>query len=88
MSSGPILNISCYLFVSLTEPHALRDRLHARAEALGLKGTVLLAEEGINLFLAGAADSVNTWVNELRADPRFASLTPKESWRRPSPSSG
>jgi UPF0176 protein len=78
--SGPILNISCYLFVSLTDTAVLRDRLHARAEALELKGTVLIAEEGINLFLAGPADAVNSWVGELRADPRFAALTPKQSW--------
>ncbi|RTL40261.1 MAG: sulfurtransferase [Burkholderiales bacterium] len=85
MSSGPILNISCYLFVSLTDAATLRDRLHARAEALGLKGTVLLAEEGINLFLAGSAEGVNTWVDELRADPRFAALTPKQSWSAAQP---
>ncbi len=80
MQSGPILNISCYLFVSLTDTAALRDRLHAHAESLGLKGTVLIAEEGINLFLAGPADAVNAWVADLRADARFAALTPKESW--------
>lgn len=80
MQSGPILNISCYLFVSLSDTAALRDRLDARADALGLKGTVLIAEEGINLFLAGLADDVRAWVDELRADPRFAALTPKESW--------
>ncbi|TYL62044.1 sulfurtransferase, partial [Klebsiella pneumoniae] len=43
MQSGPILNISCCLFVSLPDTEALRERLHARAEALGLKGTVLIA---------------------------------------------
>jgi UPF0176 protein len=80
MQSGTILNISCYLFVSLADTATLRDRLDARAEALGLKGTVLIAEEGINLFLAGPADAVNTWVDELRADARFATLTPKQSW--------
>jgi UPF0176 protein len=85
MQSGPILNISCYLFVSLTDTVALRERLQARAEALGLKGTVLLAEEGINLFLAGAADAVRAWVDELRADARFAALTPKESWSEQQP---
>jgi len=85
MQPGPILNISCYLFVSLTDAPQLRDRLHARAEALALKGTVLLAEEGINLFLAGPAEAVNAWVDELRADPRFASLTPKESWSQTQP---
>ncbi len=85
MQSGPILNISCYLFVSLTDAPALRDRLHARAEALNLKGTVLLAEEGINLFVAGPADAVRAWVDELRADARFATLTPKESWSEAQP---
>ena len=85
MQSGDILNISCYLFVSLNDTAALRDRLEARAQALGLKGTVLIAEEGINLFLAGPADDVNAWVNELRADARFATLTPKESWSEVQP---
>ncbi|RZL39763.1 MAG: sulfurtransferase [Rubrivivax sp.] len=85
MQTGPILNISCYLFVSLPDTAALRDRLDARADALGLKGTVLIAEEGINLFLAGPADAVNAWVGELRADSRFAALSPKESWSEVQP---
>lgn len=85
MQSGPILNISCYLFVSLADTAALRDRLEARALALDLKGTVLIAEEGINLFLAGPAAAVNAWVDELRADARFATLTPKESWSEVQP---
>ncbi|MBW8845371.1 MAG: sulfurtransferase [Burkholderiales bacterium] len=85
MQSGPILNISCYLFVSLPDAAALRERLQARAEALGLKGTVLIAGEGINLFLAGPADALRAWVDELRADARFAALTPKESWSETQP---
>lgn len=85
MPTAAILNISCYLFVSLQDTAALRERLHARADSLGLKGTVLIAEEDINLFLAGPADAVNAWVNELRADPRFAALTPKLSWSAAQP---
>ncbi|KQY79405.1 MULTISPECIES: sulfurtransferase [Roseateles] len=85
MQTGPILNISCYLFVSLPDAAALRDRLHARADALGLKGTVLIAEEGINLFLAGLPEAVRTWVDELRADTRLKALTPKESWSETQP---
>ena len=85
MQSGPILNISCYLFVSLPDAAALREQLHAHAEALGIKGTVLIAEEGINLFLAGPAEAVRAWVDELRADARFAALTPKESWSEAQP---
>jgi len=78
--SSSILNISCYLFVAIDAPDVLRGVLHERAQALGLKGTVLIAEEGINLFLAGSADAVRAWVEALRGDSRFAGLAPKESW--------
>ena len=75
-----ILNISCYKFVSLPDADDLRVTLSERANALGLKGTVLLAEEGINFFLAGPAQAVHDFVNALREDPRFADVNPKESW--------
>ncbi len=78
--SLPVLNISAYQFVALPDCQALRDPLHQRAEQLGLKGTVLLAEEGINLFLAGAPAAVRTWVAALQEDARFAPLQPKESF--------
>lgn len=76
----PVLNISSYKFVPLPDCAALRDLLHERALALELKGTVLLAEEGINLFLAGPGEAVMAWVDALRQDARFADLAPKESW--------
>ncbi|WP_295855600.1 sulfurtransferase [uncultured Xylophilus sp.] len=76
----PVLNISAYLFVPLPDAADLRPLLHGRATARGLKGTILLAEEGINLFLAGPADAVRGFVDDLRADDRFAPLVPKESW--------
>jgi UPF0176 protein len=74
------LNISAYKFVTLPDAAVLREQLHAHALALELKGTVLLAEEGINLFLAGPAEAVQTWVAALKQDARFADLNPKESW--------
>lgn len=80
MQSGSVLNISSYKFVVLNDTATLRERLHEQALALGLKGTVLLAEEGINLFLAGTPEGIRAWVAALRADPRFADLAPKESW--------
>ncbi len=54
--------------------------LRERAVERSLRGTILLAEEGINLFLAGAADDVRAFVDELRLDVRFTALTTKESW--------
>jgi UPF0176 protein len=75
-----VLNISAYLFTRIDDREALRPTLRARAQSAGLKGTILLAEEGINLFLAGDRDAVRGFVDDLRADPRFAALTTKESW--------
>ena len=79
-STDSILNISCYKFVPLPDAPALRDLLHAQVTAAGLKGTILLAEEGINFFLAGPADAVRGFVDALRTDTRFADVEPKESW--------
>lgn len=77
---APTLNISAYRFVQIDDPAALREQLLATTLEAGLRGTVLIAGEGINLFLAGAPDAVRAWVRGLRADPRFAPLEPKESW--------
>lgn len=75
-----VLNVSAYKFVPLPDAADLRGPLLARALALGLKGTILLAGEGINLFLAGPADAARALLAHLRADPRLADLQAKESW--------
>ncbi len=74
-----VVNISCYKFVTLNDREALKAALDARFRALGLLGTILLAPEGINVFLAGPRAAVDAAVAHLRADPRFADLAPKES---------
>ena len=74
------LNIAGYRFVALPDASALRERLSQWAEQAGLKGTVLLAEEGLNLCLAGPPGGVADWRVALRADPRFTDLVFKESW--------
>ena len=76
-----VLNVSAYRFVEIDDLSALRDRLHAGAVAAGLKGTVLLAREGLNLFLAGEEAALRGWLDGvLRADPRFAGLQTKDSY--------
>lgn len=75
-----ILNIASYRFVSIDDPEAVRARLLPHANSLGLKGTILLAREGINLFLAGAETTVRTFLAILDDDARFADLDIKESW--------
>jgi len=61
-----ILNIAAYRFVALSNLEQLRAALKMRALALGLKGTILLAGEGINLLLAGPAANVEAFVRTLR----------------------
>ena len=74
-----VVNISCYKFITLSDREALKQALAQRCHALDLKGTVLLAPEGINVFLAGSREAIDEIVAWLRADPRFADLQPKES---------
>ena len=77
----PFLNISTYRFVELDDQPALRARLEASADAAGLKGTLLLAREGINLFMAGDEPALRGWVAAaLHAEPPFAGLPTKDSF--------
>jgi len=75
-----ILNIAAYRFVALDHLPQLRAAFKARGEELGLKGTILLAGEGINLVLAGAAADVEAFLETLCSDARFASIDVKRSW--------
>ena len=75
-----VCNIAAYLFTPIEAPVALVERLRDQAESLELRGTVLVAPEGINLFLAGSEAAVASFLAGLRADPRFAALTPKLSY--------
>jgi len=77
--------VAAYRFVPIAEPQLLRDRIEAQAASLHLLGTVLVAGEGINLFLAGAADSIRAFLDWLREDARFAQLHAKQSWSERQP---
>lgn len=75
-----ILNVATYRFVGIDDADVLKATLLPKAQALGIKGTILLAPEGINLFLAGAETAVRSFLAMLDDDPRFADLDIKESW--------
>ena len=79
------LNISAYRFVSLDDLPTLRERMLAQCHALALKGTILLAPEGINLFLAGPREAIDAFMAWLHEDSRFAGLQAKESFSDDAP---
>jgi len=68
-----------YKFVSLPDFKVLRAPLLEFCEQRAVKGTILLAAEGINGTIAGVADSVREVLDYLRRDPRLADLEHKES---------
>ena len=74
-----ILNIAAYHFVPIDDPAALASQVRELAEAGDLRGTVLVAGEGINLFLAGAESAIRVFLDALRVDPRFTGIGVKES---------
>lgn len=74
-----ILNAAAYHFATIDDPQALAAQLRERAGSVDLRGTVLVAAEGLNLFLAGPDDALHGFLDTLRADPRFAGLTVKFS---------
>jgi UPF0176 protein len=83
------LNISTYKFVVLDQLVELRAQALDQALRRSLKGTVLVAPEGINIFLAGAAEAVRGWVtwlqNEAPQAEKFGDLPVKESWSETQP---
>jgi len=74
-----ILNIAAYRFVAVADPHRLASDVRQHAGSLDLRGTVLVAEEGINLFLAGEEPAVRRFLDFLGADARFAGMQVKQS---------
>ena len=74
------LNVAVYRFVDLDRLEELQTRIDAAGRALGLRGTVLLAPEGINLFASGDADAITTFLAQLAEDERLRDLPVKRSW--------
>ncbi len=73
------LNLATYRFIDLQDLPELQKRFEAWGEQFQLKGTVLLAEEGLNSFICCTREQFNALQKELAMDPRFAGLDWKES---------
>jgi UPF0176 protein len=68
-----------YQFTRFADPAALRAGLVALCEAQGVKGSLLLAPEGINGTIAGSPAGVAVVLDAIRALPGCAALEWKES---------
>lgn len=79
------LNIAGYKFVVLDDRDALRQPLKAQCDELGLKGTILISHEGINIFVAGPEQSIVAFRAYLSKDERFADIDFKVSYSEHQP---
>ena len=66
------VNIAAYKFVRLDELARRRNELRDFTRAAGLKGTILLSNEGINLFIAGTREGIDSFTKMLTGMPEFA----------------
>jgi predicted sulfurtransferase len=77
--SDSIVNIAGYRFVDLPDRDELRTPMINACKATSLRGTILLAHEGINFFLAGTQQGVDDFLVFLDSDVRFLDIPLKVS---------
>lgn len=68
-----------YRFVTIADPQAVRDTMEAVLDNAGIRGTLLIASEGINGTIAGSVDGIAAALAAIRALPGCEDLAPKFS---------
>ena len=85
MSTEKSLVVAYYKFVNLPDFESRKDPLQTFCEEHGVKGTILLAHEGINSTMAGPEEGVEAVLQHLQSDPVIGELTVKRSWADENP---
>ncbi|MEY4589343.1 MAG: hypothetical protein RL497_1419 [Pseudomonadota bacterium] len=80
LDMSKIVVAAMYKFVALPDFGALREPLLNFCMAQGIKGTLLLAHEGINGTVAGSREAIDALIVYLRQDARLADIEYKESF--------
>ena len=79
MSNSPVIVAALYKFVALPDYRELREPLLDVCLNAGVKGTLLLATEGINGTIAGTRLAIDEVLAYLKSDARFNDIDHKES---------
>ncbi len=74
-----------YRFVALPDFRELRESVYSQLESAGIRGTILLAQEGLNGTIAGSAEAVEGFLAFLKLDPRFQDIDYKLSYEKENP---
>jgi len=79
-ASPDVVVAALYRFAALPDFVALKDPLYQLMIEHEVRGTLLLAKEGINGTIAGSRQGIDRILDWLKSDPRFANLEAKESY--------
>lgn len=63
-----------YNYVEMHDPEGYAKEHKAFCESLGLKGRILVAEEGINGTVSGTIEATQAYMDAMHADPRFSNM--------------
>jgi len=77
---GQFVVAALYKFVALPDFASLREPLIEVCSALNIKGTILLASEGINGTVAGSRENIGALLAHIKQDERLADIEHKESF--------
>ena len=69
-----------YRFAPVADPAAVRDALQAVCDAGEVRGTLLVAPEGLNGTIAGPESAVEAVLSAIHAMPGFETLELKYAW--------
>jgi UPF0176 protein len=80
MDTLKISNITGYKFIPITDRKLLQGKIQKHSNKLGLKGTVLISEEGLNFSIAGEHKAIQDFIKFLRSDKRFSEIDIKTTY--------
>ena len=72
--------VSFYKFVSIEDPKELQAKLKELTHKLDMRGTIILAHEGINAMVSGSCENIQTFKEHLWADKHFSDIGFKDSY--------
>lgn len=79
-TSGSIVVCAMYKFVTLDNHQDIKPKLFKVMDDNHIKGTLLLANEGINGTVAGSREAIDSLLNWLKSDERLTDISYKESF--------
>jgi len=61
-----------YCYTPIEDPEAFREQHHRYCIENGLRGRIIIAQEGINGTISGLTNACEQYMHDLKTDPRFA----------------